>query len=58
MIFVWKNYWASNLILKKNNNLNLMMVTVYFKTLEKCQITVDSERENKPVARWPQVIAG
>lgn len=35
-----------------------MMVTVYFKMLEKWQVTVDSERENKPVARWSQVMAG
>lgn len=43
--------------IKKTSNLNLMMVTVYFKTLEKWQITVNSERENKLVARWSQVMA-
>jgi len=34
IVFMSKNCFISNLILK-NNNLKLMIVTVYFKTLEK-----------------------
>lgn len=35
-----------------------MILTMYFKILEKQQIAVVSGRENKLVTKWSQVMAG